>query len=165
MNENCIFQALILPCSVGPTLLFLSLTIILDIKIHCYIRNMLTTTSMVSKDEKERRNREKIPKRATIINSFFLIPWVLYAIFHMIQNHMLYDLSTETKSIVLDLPNLIVNSVRNPIIAHFAFKVNAEIQKETVKSRRLSEIEEALKNREKRLNSRDSVNPSSPVPV
>ena len=63
-------------------------------------------------------------KRATIINSIFLIPWVMYAIFHMIQNHMLYNLYTETKFIVLDLANLIVNSVRNPIIAHFAFKVN-----------------------------------------
>ena len=85
---------------------------------------MLITNSMVSKDEQEQRNREKIPKRAMIINSIFLIPWILYAIFHMIQNHILYDLSTETKSIVLDLANLIVNSVRNPIIAHFAFKVN-----------------------------------------
>ena len=118
---------------------------------------------MVSMDEKERRNREKIPKRATIINSILIIPWVVYVIFHMIFNHMLYDLSLETKSILLDLPNLLINSIRNPIIAHFAFRVNAEIRKETVKSRRLSEIEEALKNRQKRLNSRESN--AIPVPV
>ena len=60
----------------------------------------------------------------------------------------------ETKVIIITIPNLLVNALRNPIIARFAFRVNRSIQKETVESRRQSVILAARKKREERRTTR-----------
>ena len=50
----------------------------------------------------------------------------------------------------MTVPNLLVDALRNPIIARFAFRVNQAIQKETVEDRRQAEIKYALKKRDQR---------------
>ena len=60
----------------------------------------------------------------------------------------------ETKVIIITIPNLLVNALRNPIIARFAFRVNRSIQKETVEDRRQSVILAARKEREQRRTAR-----------
>ena len=60
----------------------------------------------------------------------------------------------ETKVIIITIPNLLVNALRNPIIARFAFRVNRSIQKETVEDRRKSVILAARKEREQRRTAR-----------
>ena len=61
-----------------------------------------------------------------------------------------FDLTHETHVILMTLPNLLVDALRNPIIARFAFQVNQAIQKETVEDRRKAEIQNALRKREQR---------------
>ena len=61
-----------------------------------------------------------------------------------------FDLTHETHVILMTVPNLLVNALRNPIIARFAFQVNRAIQKETVEDRRQAEIRLALRKREHR---------------
>ena len=59
-----------------------------------------------------------------------------------------FNLTHETHVILMTLPNLLVDALRNPIIARFAFQVNQAIQKETVEDRRKAEIQNALRKRE-----------------
>ena len=64
------------------------------------------------------------------------------------------ELPVETKVIIITIPNLLVNALRNPIIARFAFRVNRSIQKETVEDRRQAVILAARKKREQRRTAR-----------
>ena len=66
----------------------------------------------------------------------------------------LIDLPLETKVIIITIPNLLVDALRNPIIARFAFRVNKIIQKETVEDRRQAVILAARKRREQRRTTR-----------
>ena len=59
-------------------------------------------------------------------------------------------MALETKVILITIPNLLVDALRNPIIVRFAFRVNQAIQRETVEDRRQSVIEFAMKKREQR---------------
>ena len=61
-----------------------------------------------------------------------------------------FDITLEAKVICMTIPNLLVDALRNPIIARFAFRVNQAIQKETVEDRRQAEIKYALKKRDQR---------------
>ena len=95
--------------------------------------------------EEDRKRRERIPKRATLINTCLFVPWIAYIAFLNVP-----DLHLETRTLLVTLPNALVNALRNPIIASLAFKVNEQIRQETVEDRRQLEIEKALKKRAER---------------
>ena len=92
----------------------------------------------------ERKRRDEIAKRAMIINAGLFLPWVFYSV--IIGKGL--DISLETQVICMTIPNLLVDALRNPIIARFAFRVNRAIHNETVEDRRQEVIELALKKRE-----------------
>ena len=102
--------------------------------------------------------REKIPKRATMINSCF---FVLFAFTSAIFFFTEFDL--DTKTLIIALSNAIANALRNPVIARLAFHVNNQIMRQTVEDRRNDEIKAALEKREERRNQREqqSGNPDS----
>ena len=64
----------------------------------------------------------------------------------------------ETKVIWITIPNLLVDAIRNPVIARFAFRVNEAIQRNTVEDRRQTEIKAALKERQQRQKMREEGN-------
>ena len=94
--------------------------------------------------------REKIPKRATMINSCF---FVLFAFTSAIFFFTEFDL--DTKTLIIALSNAIANALRNPVIARLAFHVNNQIMRQTVEDRRNDEIKAALEKREERRNQRE----------
>lgn len=61
-----------------------------------------------------------------------------------------FDITLEAKVICMTIPNLLVDALRNPIIARFAFRVNQAIQKETVEDRRQAVIRNALEKKDQR---------------
>ena len=75
----------------------------------------------------------------------------------------------ETKVIWITIPNLLVDAIRNPIIARFAFRVNEAIQRNTVEDRRQLEIKAALKERQQRQKMREEGNlnggPNNEIPT
>ena len=121
-------------------------TIVLDILNHqAAIQNNFTVANagvIITVDDKLRR--EKIPKRATIINTFLFVPWFVY----MAVFGNSFGLGTETRMFFVALPNAIVNAIRNPLISRLAFHVNRQIIRQTVEDQRKYEIEEALQKRQ-----------------
>ena len=73
------------------------------------------------------QRREKIPKRATLINTCLFIPWFVYSA--VLGNSFGFDL--ETRVLLLAWPNVVVNALRNPLIARLAFHVNRQIMRQT----------------------------------
>ena len=69
-----------------------------------------------------------------------------------------FDATLETKVVLITIPNLFVDAIRNPIIARFAFRVNEAIQRNTVEDRRQWEIKAALKERQQRQKMREERN-------
>ena len=94
----------------------------------------------------DKQKREKIPKRATIINTCLFVPWFVYTA--VLGNS--FGLDLESKVLLVTLPNAIVNALRNPLIGRLAFHVNRQIMRQTVEDRRKYEIEEALEKRRER---------------
>ena len=123
-------------------------TIGLDTWIHHLAtqNNFLDGNAGVVVSEEDRQRREKIPKRATIINTCLFVPWLVYTA--IIGNGLNLDL--QTKTLLVTVLNAIVNSLRNPLIGRLAFHVNEQIIRQTVEDRRNLEIEAALKKREER---------------
>lgn len=121
-------------------------TIVLDILNHqAAIQNNFTEPNagvIITADDKVRR--EKIPKRATLINTCLFVPWFVY----MAVFGNSFGLGTETRMFFVALPNCIVNAVRNPLISRLAFHVNKQIIRQTVEDQRKYEIEEALQKRQ-----------------
>ena len=120
-------------------------TIGLDISNHqAVLQNNITDANdgiIITAEDKQRR--EKIPKRATLINTCLFVPWFVYTA--VLGNAFGIDL--ETRMLLMLLPNAVVNAVRNPLIGRLAFHVNRQIIRQTVEDRRKCEIEEALKKR------------------
>ena len=101
------------------------------------------------------QRREKIPKRATLINTCLFIPWFAYSA--VLGNSFGFDL--ETKVLLLAIGNAVVIALRNPLIARLAFHVNRQIIRQTVEDRRMCEIEEALqKRREQQMKKEEQSN-------
>ena len=123
-------------------------TIGLDILNHqaALQNNFLDANAGVIITADDIQKREKIPKRATLINTCLFVPWFVYGA--ILGNS--FGLDLETKVLALTLPNTIVNALRNPLIARFAFHVNKQILRQTVEDRRKHEIEEALQKRQER---------------
>ena len=97
-------------------------TIGLDILNHqAALQNnfMDSTNAGVSMTAEDIKRREKIPKRATLINTCLFIPWFVYSA--VLGNSFGFDL--ETKVLLLALPNAVVTALRNPLIAKLAFHV------------------------------------------
>ena len=101
---------------------------------------------VISMTAEDIKRREKIPKRATLINtcSCLFIPWVVYTA--VLGNAFGFDF--ETTISILALSNAVVIALRNPLIARLAFHVNKQIMRQTVEDRRNCEIEEALQKRQ-----------------
>ena len=120
-------------------------TIGLDISNHqAVLQNNITDANdgiIITAEDKQRR--EKIPKRATLINTCLFVPWFVYTA--VLGNSFGIDL--ETRMFLIPLSNAIANAVRNPLIGRLAFIVNRQIIRQTVEDRRKCEIEEALKKR------------------
>ena len=132
----------------APTILCLVSTIILDILNHISaIRTTVEDTNAgVIVTEEDRKRRERLPKRATLINTCLFVPWLAYtAIFGNVTN-----MDLETRVLWLTLPNALVNALRNPIFATWAVKVNQQIRLETVEDRRKKEIEDAMRKKAER---------------
>lgn len=89
-----------------------------------------------------RKNRiimDRIPLNASIINFTFAIIYLIYVaiIFR-------FELSFERRFYLMLMSVTLANVLRNPLIATFAFKVNASNQKTSLEDRRQVEIEQAL---------------------
>ena len=123
----------------------MALTIGLDILNHQAVlqNNITDANDGVIITAKDKQRREKIPKRATLINTCLFVPWFVYTA--VLGNAFGIDL--ETRMLLMLLPNAVVNAVRNPLIGRLAFIVNRQIIRQTVEDRRKCEIEEALKKR------------------
>ena len=122
-------------------------TIGLDILNHqAALQNnfMDSTNAGVSMTAEDIKRREKIPKRATLINTCLFVPWVVYTA--VLGNAFGFDF--ETTILILALSNAVVIALRNPLIARLAFHVNKQIMRQTVEDRRNCEIEEALQKRQ-----------------
>ena len=108
--------------------------------------NFMDASAGVIITAEDKQKREKIPKRATLINTCLFLPWsVLTAV---ISNS--FGLDLETKVLLVTIPNAVVNALRNPLIGRLAFHVNRQIIRQTVEDRRKYEIEEALEKRRER---------------
>ena len=120
-------------------------TIGLDVLNHqAAIQNNFTDANagvVITAEDKQKR--EKIPKRATLINTCLFVPWFVYTA--VLGNSFGIDL--ETRMFLIPLSNAVANAVRNPLIGRLAFHVNRQIIRQTVEDRRKCEIEEALKKR------------------
>jgi len=120
-------------------------TIGFDISNHqAVLQNNITNANggiIITAEDKKRR--EKIPKRATLINTCLFVPWFVYTA--VLRNSFGIDL--ETRMFLIPLSNAVANAVRNPLIGRLAFHVNRQIIRQTVEDRRKCEIEEALKKR------------------
>ena len=91
-------------------------TIGLDILNHqAALQNnfMDSTNAGVSMTAEDIKRREKIPKRATLINTCLFVPWVVYTA--VLGNAFGFDL--ETTILILALSNAVVIALRNPLIA------------------------------------------------
>ena len=83
--------------------------------------NFLDANAGVVITAEDKQRREKIPKRATLINTCLFVPWFVFMA--VLGNSFGFDL--ETKVLILALPNaLIIAFLRNPLIARLAFHVN-----------------------------------------
>ena len=132
-----------------PWLLTYISTITLDVLNHKEaIKISPGATVAVIDTAEERQRREKIPKRATIINTSLFIFAASLSIIVTIQSNW----EPEEKNFTMTISSAIVNALRNPIIACWAFQVNRQIRQETVDDRRNKEIQEALKKRAERKN-------------
>ena len=129
-----------------PQLIVLIGTVVLDLFNHITIVKTIEANKVLKTSEQERRRLEKIPKRATIINSCMFIPFLSFTF--IILN--VFDLSMEIKALLVNGGNILVIAARNPVIARFAFQVNQQIQKESVEKRRQIEIQEALERKQER---------------
>ena len=116
--------------------------------------NFLDDTSGVAISKEDKEKREKIPKRATIINTCLFVPWIAYTA--VVGNTV--DLDLETKTLLVTLPNAIVNGLRNPLIGRLAVHVNTQIMRQTVEDRRNAEIAAAMKKREDRRRQKELEN-------
>ena len=147
--------SLILP-SVLPTIA----TIVLDICNYTIARDSieapLGTTSRSLAREEERRRREEIPRRATVISTFTgVIPYILCGA--IMQDLILPGL--ETRCLVMTITFSLVIALRNQIIAKYVCKINRQIQRQTVEDRRQQEIDAAIERRDKRkIVSQDQTN-------
>ena len=119
-------------------------TVSLDIFNHMTV--IQNENQMMNATDEERRKREKIPKRATIISSCMFVPFTATSLIFVFG----FDLSLEVKTATVAMGNALVAAMRNPVIARFAFQVNQQIQKESVDKRRQQEIQEALERRRAR---------------
>ena len=117
--------------------------------------NFMDASAGVIITAEDKQKREKIPKRATLINTCLFLPWsVLTAV---ISNS--FGLDLETKVLLVTIPNAVVNALRNPLIGRLAFHVNRKIMRQTVEDRRKYEVEEALqKRREQQLKKEEQSN-------
>ena len=133
-------------------LLIMMSTVALDIWNHrlALQNNFLDANAgvVISKEDKEKR--EKIPKRATIINSCFFILFTFISVVFFFAK-----VDDETKTLLVTLPIAISNILRNPLIARLAFHVNNQIMRQTVEDRRNDEIKAALQKREERRKKRE----------
>ena len=128
-----------------PQLVALIATVALDIFNHFTIVKSMDSNQVLKISEQERQRREKIPKRATIINSCMFIPFTVYSLV-VVKG---FGLSLEIKALLVTSATFVV-AARNPVIARFAFQVNKQIQKESVEKRRQAEIQEALERKQER---------------
>ena len=106
--------------------------------------NFLDANAGVVITAEDKQRREKIPKRATLINTCLFVPWFVFMA--VLGNSFGFDL--ETKVLILALPNALIIALRNPLIARLAFHVNRQIIRQTVEDQRKYEIEEALQKRQ-----------------
>ena len=128
-----------------PQLVALIATVALDIFNHITIVKTMDGNQMLKISDQERQRREKIPKRATIINSCMFIPFTVFSLV-VVKG---FGLSLEFKGLLVTSATFVV-AARNPVIARFAFQVNKQIQKESVEKRRQAEIQEALERKQER---------------
>ena len=154
---------------VAPTLLPTFATIVFDLWNYKTARDSIEepigTTSRSLAREEERRRREEIPRRATVISTFaVLIPWVACG---AIIGDIPFS-GLETKCLACAILFTVVNGLRNLVIARFACKVNRQIRRQTTQDRRQQEIEAALDERKKReraiLNVQNQNEEVDPIP-
>ena len=105
---------------------------------------------MVVVPAEEQKKRQRIPKRVTLINTCIFFVWLV------ITGIVISGFGQDLVGALfwVDLINLILNGIRNPIIAAFAFNANNQIRRETIDDRRKSEIAFALRKKAERKMSR-----------
>ena len=129
-----------------PKFVALIATMTLDIFNHLKVIKTIDGNQVLKTSEQERKRREKIPKRATIISSSMFIPFTAYSLVILKG----FGFSLELKALLVTFGNTFVIAARNPVIARFAFQVNKQIRKESVEERRQIEIQEALERKQER---------------
>ena len=129
-----------------PIFLSLGSTIVLDILNHMMAKETKNQETTIKIDHEERKRREKIPKRATMINCGLMIFALIVSAIPLKS----FDLDLETRTLLLVVPVSLLNAIRNPLIARLAFQVNRKIRQESVEERRQAEIKTALEKRTER---------------
>ena len=102
-----------------PSILIFTTTVILDVFNH----KMAAKNNWLDSDlgvilTEERKQREKIPKRATMINTCLLVSAIVYG--GIITNRS--EMTLETRVLLVTFSNALVTALRNPIIAQCAQK-------------------------------------------
>ena len=135
-----------------PIILSFGTSITLDILNHMMAKKTNNNDSNVEVNisDEEKRQRERIPKRVTMINSSLMIFALACT---SIKNW--FDMDLETRVLALVIPISLVNALRNPIVSAFAFRLNRQIQRESVEDKRQKEIQDALKKRAERRKAKE----------
>ena len=107
-----------------------------------------------SNKEAEQKCCDKIAKRAMWINLGLTLLWFTNSSITAIAT----KLTLQEYRFFIVIPNIVVNGIRNPLIAKYAFKVNEMSREESRETRRKREIAIALEKREMRRQVKDGDN-------
>ena len=107
-----------------------------------------------SNKEAEQKCCDKIAKRAMWINLGLTLLWFTNSSITAIAT----KLTLQEYRFFIVIPNIVVNGIRNPLIAKYAFKVNEMSREECRETRRKREIAIALEKREMRRQVKDGDN-------
>ena len=114
-------------------------------------------TLLEGRRQEGQRKLERVPKRAALVNLISLSFWIA-------NGFVRFSIRREEDKIAFwKILGLSLNSSRNFITSRFAFRINEQIQRETVEERRNREIEHAMKERDERRRKLGLIHQVQPV--
>ena len=140
-----------------PSLILVITAMILDVITHRLKQTSTIGTVELSRRQEGQRKLERVPKRAALVNLISLSFWIA-------NGFVRFSITREEDKIAFwKILGLSLNSCRNFITSRFAFRINKQIQRETVEERRNREIEHAMKERDERRRKLGLIHQVQPV--